>query len=127
MTFHELRHTHANVLKNDIPEWKISLNMGHKLKGNTTSTVYWDDRLPDRDMIINFFDNNIKIDWNKAMRRKINMEDSQVRIMANGQLIIGEHLKTRLKELKGRAVLTEEEMADLMALKNEEFMGLVQK
>ena len=78
-------------------------------------------------MIINFFDNNIKIDWNKAMRRKINMEDSQVRIMANGQLIIGEHLKTRLKELKGRAVLTEEEMADLMALKNEEFMGLVQK
>ena len=78
-------------------------------------------------MIIKFFDNNIKIDWNKAMRRKINMEDSQVRIMANGQLIIGEHLKTRLKELKGRAVLTEEEMADLMALKNEEFMGLVQK
>lgn len=127
LTFHELRHTHANVLKNDIPEWKISLNMGHKLKGNTTSTVYWDDRLPDRDMIIKFFDNNIKIDWNKAMRRKINMEDSQVRIMANGQLIIGEHLKTRLKELKGRAVLTEEEMADLMALQNEEFMGLVQK
>ena len=61
------------------------------------------------------------------MRRKINMEDSQVRIMANGQLIIGEHLKTRLKELKGRAVLTEEEMADLMALQNEEFIGLVQK
>lgn len=127
LTLHELRHTHANVQKNDIPEWKISLNMGHKLKGNTTSTVYWDDRLPDRDMIIKFFDANIKIDWGKAMRRKINMEDSQVRIMANGQLIIGEHLKTRLKELKGRVVLTEEEMADLMALQNEEFIGLVQK
>lgn len=124
LTLHELRHTHANVQKNDIPEWKISLNMGHKLKGNTTSTVYWDDRVPDRDSIINFFDKHIKIDWSKALRRKINMNDNQVRILPNGQLIIGEHVKTRLKELKGRAVLTEEELADLMALENEEFIGL---
>ena len=124
ITLHELRHTHANILKYDIPEWQISLNMGHKLKGNTTSTVYWDDREPNRDNIIRFFDNNIKIDWDKVLRRKINTEDSQVRILKNGQLIIGDHMKTRLRELKGRAVLTEEEMADLMALENEEFIGL---
>ena len=124
ITLHELRHTHANLLKFDIPEWQISLNMGHKLRGNTTSTVYWDDREPHREPIIKFFEDKIKIDWDKVMRRKINMEDSQVRIMKNGQLIIGDHMKTRLRELKGRAVLTEEEMADLMALENEEFIGL---
>ena len=127
LTLHELRHSHSNLLKYEIPEWQISLNMGHKLKGNTTSEVYWNDRRPNRDNIIRFFDSNIKIDWDKVLRRKINMEDSQVRIMKNGQLIIGEHVKTRLRELKGRAVLTEEELAELMALENEEFIGLKDK
>ena len=122
---HDLRHTHANLLKVDVPEWEISCNMGHKLTGNTTSTVYWDDSIPVRKHIIQYFDDNIHIDWDKALRREINMTDSMARINKNGQLIIGDYEKKRLISLKKKPILSEEEIEELLSSSKTEYKGLL--
>lgn len=70
--FHDLRHTHSNILKVEVPSWEISCNMGHSLpeaEANTTKIVYWNDRQPYRKHIIDYFNENIKLDWDKAMRK----------------------------------------------------------
>lgn len=122
---HDLRHTHANLLKMDVVEWQISLNMGHKLQGSTTSRVYWDDSIPVRKHIIQYFDENIHIDWDKVMRREINMTDSKARLNNNGQLIIGDYEKLRLKSIRRKPILSEAELEELLSSTETEYKGLL--
>lgn len=85
--FHDLRHTHSNLLKMAVvPDWEVSSNMGHVIPdANTTKKIYWNDRQPCRQHIIDFFDNNIKLDWNKAMRKDV---DERLTINSSGHLVI---------------------------------------
>lgn len=114
---HDLRHTHSNLLKIDVPTWEISCNMGHLIPdSNTTKKVYWNDRQPYRQHIIDYFDNNIHIEWNKVMRRSINSEDAILHVNNSGQLKIKNEHKERIKQLKGKLILTEEEIAEMIYL-----------
>ena len=86
--FHDLRHTHSNLTKMEVPSWQISCNMGHKLSKDdecVTKTVYWNDRQPYRNHIIDFFDKIIKLDWDKAMRKDV---DERLTINSSGHLVI---------------------------------------
>lgn len=115
--FHDLRHTHSNLLKVEVPSWEISCNMGHLIPdSNTTQKVYWNDRQPYRQHIIDFFDSNIKIEWDKVTRRSINAEGARLHINNSGQLSIKNEDKEKIAKLKGKLVLTEEEIAELIYL-----------
>ena len=84
--FHDLRHTHSNLLKIAVPSWEISCNMGHVIPdANTTKKVYWNDRQPYRQHIIDYFDENIKLDWDKAMKEPV---DKRLTINSSGHLVI---------------------------------------
>lgn len=118
---HDLRHTHANVLKRTVPTWEISNNMGHVLiNGNTTEKRYWDDRKPFRDDIINYFDSNIKIDWDKVMKRAINDSNNRAWVSNNGQLVIGDADKKYIMSLRKRFIMSESEMIHLLGSSKEE-------
>lgn len=116
---HDLRHTHANLLKVDVPTWIISYNMGHVVNSNgiknTTTGKYWDDRDMYRKPIIEYWDTNIKIDWDKAMNRHINDSDSIAYINGSGQLVIGDGESKRIKYLKKKSKLSEEEYEELLS------------
>ncbi|MBO5386857.1 MAG: hypothetical protein J6A59_01760, partial [Lachnospiraceae bacterium] len=113
--YHDLRHTHGNLLKIEVPAWEISCNMGHLIPdANTTKKVYWNDRQPFREHIINFFDSNIKLDWDKALRKSINDEDMLLHISSNGHLVIKDEHKEKVKKLRKRLVLSEEEIAEML-------------
>lgn len=65
---HELRHTHANLLRSaipSVPEYEISKNMGHSITGSVTRTNYFNDYCPDRRAIIDYFDSHIHLDFEK--------------------------------------------------------------
>lgn len=115
--FHDLRHTHANLLKVEVPSWEISCNMGHLIPdANTTKKEYWNDRQPYRQHIMDYFDSHIKIDWNKVPRKSINDEGVLLHINNSGQLSIKNENKEKIAKLKGKLVLTEEEIAEMMYL-----------
>lgn len=84
--FHDLRHTHGNLMKITVPAWEISCNMGHVIPdANTTKKVYWNDRQPYRDDVIKYLDENIKIDWDKALQVPV---DNRLTINRSGHLVI---------------------------------------
>lgn len=122
--FHDLRHTHASLLGDELSAKRISQNMGHIIPGdgqinNTTTKVYIHDRLPDRTSIINYWDSHIKIDWDKAMRVDINGGDNRAHVNGSGHLVIMDEDKQRIMALRSRFVLTEEEEAELLCSKKE--------
>lgn len=113
--FHDLRHTHGNLLKIDVPAWEISCNMGHLIPdANTTKKVYWNDRQPYRKHIIDFFDNNVYLDWSKALRKNINEEGVILHLNNSGHLVIKDENKERVKKLRKRLLLTEDEIAEML-------------
>ena len=86
--FHDLRHSHSNLLKIAVPSWQISCNMGHKLSKEDdciTKSIYWNDRQPYRKHIIDYFDEIITLDWDKAMRKDIN---EKLTINSSGHLVV---------------------------------------
>ena len=112
--YHDLRHTHSNLLKRTVPSWEISNNMGHVIPdANTTQKVYWSDRQPFRDDIIRFFDENIKIDWDKALDIHINGDKSRVKVNGSGHLVITKEEEGRRKKRKRKFVFKEEEIEKL--------------
>lgn len=121
--YHDLRHTHSNLLKKDVPTWEISFNMGHKIAGgNTTENEYLNDRQPFREHIIKFFDSNIKIDWSKALRHHINKENCLLHINNSGHLVIKDENKEKVLKLKNRLILTEDEISEMLYLENHELI-----
>ena len=120
--YHELRHTHASLMDDEVAAKKISRNMGHVVPGegqlyNTTTKVYVHDREPDRGDIISFWDKHIKIDWDKALRVNINAPGNRAHVNGSGHLVIMSEDKKRFMELHKRFVLTEEEEAELLCSK----------
>lgn len=116
---HELRHTHASLLSEEVVAKKISRNMGHVVPGeghlyNTTTKVYIHDREPDRSEIIAFWDKHIKIDWDKALRVNLNDSDNRAHVNGSGHLVIMDEDKKRIMEIRKRYVITEEEEAELL-------------
>ncbi|MBQ6887665.1 MAG: hypothetical protein IJN54_09160 [Lachnospiraceae bacterium] len=123
--FHDLRHTHASLLSDEVVAKKISRNMGHVVPGegqlyNTTTKVYIHDREPDRSDIIRFWDNSIKIDWDKALRVDINAPGNKAHVNGSGHFVISSEEKKKVMQLRKRFVLTEEEEAELLCSKNEQ-------
>ena len=120
--YHELRHTHASLLNEEVAIKKISRNMGHIVPGegqvyNTTTKVYIHDRKPDRTDIINFWDKYIKIDWDKALRVNINEQGNRAHVNGSGHLVIMSEDKQTVMKYRKRFVLTEEEEAELLCSK----------
>lgn len=117
--YHDLRHTHASLLSEEISVKEISRNMGHIIPGegqvnNTTTKVYIHDRVPNRANIIKYWDDNIKIDWDKAMRVDINAPGNRAHVNGSGHLVIQDEDKKKAMMLKKRFILTEEEEAELL-------------
>lgn len=118
--YHDLRHTHANLLKRKVPEWEISCNMGHVLPdSNTTTKVYWNDSQPYREDIIEYWDSNIKIDWEKAMRVDINVPGSKVYVNGSGHLVVTTEEQERRKRENKKFIFKEEELVEMMGQQNE--------
>ena len=112
--YHDLRHTHGNLLKDRVVQCQISYNMGHVVivpdMDNTTTRVYWNDRQPNRDSIIDYFDSHIKIDWNRALNEPINGKKSLVKVNGSGHLVVSSEETERRKEKGKKFVFKEEEL-----------------
>lgn len=113
--YHCLRHTFNNLTKKICFEWERSYNMGHKHTGdNTTDRVYNNDRIPSRDNILKYLNEHIKIDWDKAMRRKINEEGSRAYINGSGHLVVTNEETERRKQQGKKFVFKEEELVNML-------------
>lgn len=115
--FHDLRHTESDSMKMVVPQFEISRNMGHDLPKeikNVTSSVYWHDSRPCRENVIRFFNENIKIDWDKAMRRKINDEGSRAYINGSGHLVVTNEETERRKQQGKKFIFKEEELVNML-------------
>ena len=111
---HDLRHTHANILKENVPASQISYNMGHCMpESNTTKKVYWNDREMKRDNILNYLNDNIKIDWSKAMRKKINDSD-KITLNGSGHLVVAQDEIEKVRKFRKKYIYSEEEIVKLM-------------
>ncbi len=77
---------------------------------NTTTRVYWNDRQPNRDNIIDYFDSHIKIDWDKALHTPINGERSIVRVNNSGHLVVSSEETERRKGQGKKFIFKEEEL-----------------
>ena len=118
---HGLRHTHSNILKENVPASQISYNMGHCMPdANTTKRVYWNDREMKRDNIINYFNDNIKIDWSKALRKKINDSD-KIKLNGSGHLVVARDVIEQTRKYKKKYIYTEDEIVQLMDGQSLEF------
>lgn len=110
ITYHELRHTHSNLCKVKVPSWEISCNMGHIIPdANTTQKIYWTDRQPFRDDIIELFDSHIQIDWDKAMRVPINNVQCRVQVNSSGHLVVSPEEKAK----HNKHMFTDEEYEEM--------------
>lgn len=121
--YHDLRHTHSNLLKYII-QWQVSYNMGHKVvmpdMDNTTTREYWNDRWPERRDIIEYFDTHIKIDWDKALRQPINREGSVLKLNGSGHLVVSSGEKERRREKGKKFIFKEEELEELFLKQDNE-------
>ena len=118
---HDLRHTHANILKENVPASQISYNMGHCMpESNTTKRVYWNDREMKRDNILNYLNDNIKIDWDKAMRKKINDSD-KITLNGSGHLVVAQDEIEKVRKFRKKYIYSEEEIVKLMDGQSLEF------
>lgn len=89
--------------------------MGHKVLGdNTTNKVYINDRTMERGNIIKFFNENIKIDWDRAMHKKINVEGSRAYVNGSGHLVISTKEMEERKKQHKKFVFKEDEMVELL-------------
>ena len=116
---HNLRHTHANLAKIDVPGWEISRNMGHALPNidkTTTNAVYWHDREPYRKKLIAFFDANIKIDWDKALRSSISDKDNYLYVDKNGHIVTNDIHEEKIRLIKRKRIKTEDDIKKLEEL-----------
>lgn len=116
---HNLRHTHANLAKIEVPAWEISRNMGHSLPNidkTTTNQVYWHDREPYRKNLIAFFDNNIKIEWDKALKSSIADKDNYLYVDKNGHIITNDLHEQKIRLIKRKRIKTEEDIKTLEEL-----------
>ena len=115
--YHDLRHTFSDLTKAYAFEWERSYNMGHKVKGdNTTNRVYINDRSMDRRNIIKFFNENIKIDWEKAMQKSISNKGGAVYVNGSGHLVFSEAEKKRRKEQGKKCIYKEEELEQMFGM-----------
>lgn len=113
--FHDLRHTFSNLTKPVSFEWERSYNMGHKVLGdNTTNKVYINDRTMERENIFKFFDENIKIDWDMAMHKKINEKGSRAYVNGSGHLVVSTEEAEERKRQNKKFVFKEEELVGLL-------------
>ena len=111
---HDLRHTHANILKENVPASQISYNMGHCMpESNTTKRVYWNDREMKRDNILNYLNDSIKIDWSKAMRKNINDSD-KITLNGSGHLVVAQDEIEKVRKFRKKYIYSEEEIVKLM-------------
>lgn len=111
---HDLRHTHSNILKENVPASQISYNMGHCMpESNTTKKVYWNDREMKRDNILDYFNDNIKIDWSKVMRKKINDSD-KITLNGSGHLVVAQDEIEKVRKFRKKYIYSEEEIVKLM-------------
>ena len=121
--FHDLRHTHATLMYEKVPIPCISRNMGHPCVGDkkednkNTTHVYIHDRKPNRTEVINFWDENIHIDWDKARRDDINAPGNKAHVNGSGHVVLKDEEMARIRNLKGRPWLSEEEEAELLCSK----------
>lgn len=113
--FHDLRHTFSNLTKANSFEWERSYNMGHKVKGdNTTNRTYINDRTLNRDNIFKFFNEYIKLDWDKALQKKINEKYSSATVNGSGHLVIADSVTEERKKQGKKFVFKEDELVDLL-------------
>lgn len=122
--YHDLRHTHSNLLKEHVMQWQISYNMGHIVvvpdMDNTTTRVYWNDRQPERGNIIDYFDSHIKIDWDRALHQPINREGSVLKVNGSGHLVVSSAEKERRKAQGKKFIFKEEELEELFLKQDNE-------
>lgn len=112
--YHDLRHTFSDLTKACAFEWERSYNMGHKVKGdNTTNRTYINDRRIDRKNIFRFFNENIKIDWERAMRKSINSEGNTVCVDGSGHLVFSDAERKIRKEQGKKCIYKEEELEQM--------------
>lgn len=113
--YHDLRHTFSNLTKITCMEWERSCNMGHVRKGdNTTNRVYINDRIPNRDNILKYFNENIKLDWDKALHKSINESGSKVYVNGSGHLVMTDKAAEERKKQGKKFIFTESELVDLL-------------
>lgn len=112
ITYHELRHTHNMIMVKEVSSRERSLNMGHELAEsdrNVNSQIYLNDRRPDRSNIIAFYDQNIHLNWDKALNKPINTHGCQVAVNGSGHLVISDEVAKKRKAQGKRGALKEEE------------------
>ena len=113
---HDLRHTFNNISVDDVPDYQRSYNMGHTLKSKTTTErVYLNDSEMRRDKVIKFFDENIKIDWDKKMVVDLFNPNNRAYINNSGHIIIS---STEIQDRKNHGrkfIYSEDEIATLLA------------
>lgn len=119
VNLHDLRHTHITLASMDVAGVEISLNVGHKVKfdgiqPNTTTIHYLHDYQPKRKRVIEFWEENIIIDWSKAMNISIN-NGKQVRINRSGHLVFESETEEIFRRYGRKKYLTEEEEIMLIA------------
>lgn len=114
--YHDLRHTFSNLTKNICYECERSFNMGHLVKGdNTTNKVYVNDRHPNRDNILRYFNgDSIKLDWDKALHKKINESGSKAYVNGSGHLAITNKATEERKKQGKKFIFKESELVDLL-------------
>ena len=89
--------------------------MGHKVLGdNTTNKVYIDDRTMERGNIIKFFNEHIKIDWDRAMHKKIIEKGSRAYVNGSGHLVISTKEMEERKKQNKKFVFKEDELVELL-------------
>lgn len=106
---HDLRHTFASLLADDVPDKEVSANMGHVYKNaNTTTKVYQSQSTPKRNRIIAWMDENIKLDWDKALRVSVN-QAGRLELNESGHLLIKKPYEKKLREAGRNLLMTEDE------------------
>ena len=111
---HDLRHTHRHLLKQTVSDWQVSVNMGHQIGGNTTNRNYWHDEEMYRDDILRYFNENIKLDWDKAMRKNIS-DSTKIWLDSSGHLHVVEGEKIIVGKNRKKARYNEQEILTLFS------------
>jgi len=113
---HDLRHTFSNLAQDDVPDYQISYNMGHTIKDKvTTKRVYWNDSEMKRDKVMKFFDENIKIDWNKKMVVDLFDKNNKAYINGSGHIVISNEEVENRKSHGRKFIYSEDEVVALLA------------
>lgn len=63
-----------------------------------------------------FFNENIKIDWEKAMRKSISSEGSAVYVDGSGHLVISDSERAERKQQGKKCIYREEELEQMFGM-----------